>query len=155
DPEVLLCDEPTTGLDPAAAALLRDTLRALARANRLIVCSTHNLYEATELSDDVAVLDDGRIAHHGPTPAPARRPGERRRYRLRTDRSPRPTLLALGKTAAKDGDTWLVECANEVELASVNDALVRDHVRVFEAREAENTLEVLYHRAMNRRKGIA
>jgi ABC-2 type transport system ATP-binding protein len=63
DPEVLLLDEPTRGLDPAAAAALRAFIRDdLVRAHgRTVLCATHDLALVAALCDRVVVLEAGRI----------------------------------------------------------------------------------------------
>ncbi len=63
DASVLLLDEPTTGLDPAARAAFRATLRAL--DDRSIVISTHQVDDLDDLYDDVVVLADGQIRFTG------------------------------------------------------------------------------------------
>ncbi len=64
DPEVLLLDEPTAGLDPENARRVRDLVRRLA-GGRTLVISSHNLQEIEELCDDVAILHRGRVAEAG------------------------------------------------------------------------------------------
>ena len=63
DTPILLFDEPTVGLDPASAASFRSLLREkLAKdEGKTIFLSTHNLYEAQEMCDRVAILDHGKI----------------------------------------------------------------------------------------------
>ena len=62
DPEILLLDEPTIGLDPHAARSLRALVRKLVDEHgRTVVLTTHYLYEADALSDRVAVLHKGRV----------------------------------------------------------------------------------------------
>jgi ABC-2 type transport system ATP-binding protein len=56
EPEILFLDEPTTGLDPSAARLVRDFIEELKREGRTIFMSTHNLSEADRLCDRVAVI---------------------------------------------------------------------------------------------------
>lgn len=69
DPEVLVLDEPLAGVDVAAAAALRASLRALmARDGRPAVLITHDLLDVLGLADRLAVIEDGRIAESG-TPA--------------------------------------------------------------------------------------
>lgn len=62
DPDVLLLDEPFTGLDAAAAAALAGTLRERGRCPRIVVLATHDLAHGTELADRVIVLCRGRKA---------------------------------------------------------------------------------------------
>ncbi len=63
DTSILLFDEPTAGLDPLAAADFRSLVRdKLAREEgTTILMSTHNLYEAQEICDRIAILEKGRI----------------------------------------------------------------------------------------------
>ena len=56
NPPVLLLDEPTSGLDPASARQLRNLILALRAEGRAVLVSTHNLAEAEELADRIAVL---------------------------------------------------------------------------------------------------
>lgn len=61
DPEVVLLDEPYTGLDAHAADVLRGVLSALRDGRRTVVLVTHNLTQGLELSDRVVVQVAGRI----------------------------------------------------------------------------------------------
>jgi ABC-2 type transport system ATP-binding protein len=65
DPPVLLLDEPTSAMDPESARMVRDAIIALRSENRTIVLCTHNLVEAEELADQVAIIRQGRIILHG------------------------------------------------------------------------------------------
>jgi ABC-2 type transport system ATP-binding protein len=65
-PTVLFLDEPTAGHDPQAAAALRQQMKALARSGVTVFLTTHNLHEAEEVCDEVAVLRDGRRIAAGP-----------------------------------------------------------------------------------------
>jgi lipooligosaccharide transport system ATP-binding protein len=68
DPELLLLDEPTTGLDPQARHLLWDRLFRLKQNGVTLIVTTHYLDEAEQLCDRLVVMDGGRIAASG-TPA--------------------------------------------------------------------------------------
>ncbi len=65
DPEVLVLDEPTTGLDPASRAQLWDVVRGLAADGTTVLLTTQYLEEADRLADTIAVLHDGRVAARG------------------------------------------------------------------------------------------
>jgi ABC-2 type transport system ATP-binding protein len=68
DPEVAFLDEPFTGLDPVGAALVADTLCALAAGGSTIVVSTHQMRHAETLCHRVAMLVGGCLVRYG-TPA--------------------------------------------------------------------------------------
>jgi len=62
DPPILLLDEPDTGLDQHAAALLTNLLHEVGATRRTVLMTTHNLERGLELGDRVAILAGGRIA---------------------------------------------------------------------------------------------
>jgi ABC-2 type transport system ATP-binding protein len=61
DPQLLIPDEPTTGLDPQARRALWDAIEALKEEGRSILLTTHYMDEADILSDKVAIIDNGRV----------------------------------------------------------------------------------------------
>jgi lipooligosaccharide transport system ATP-binding protein len=65
DPEILLLDEPTTGLDPQARHVLWDRLFRLKRQGVTLVLTTHYMDEAEQLCDRLVVMDSGRIVAEG------------------------------------------------------------------------------------------
>jgi lipooligosaccharide transport system ATP-binding protein len=65
EPELLLLDEPTTGLDPQARHLLWDRLFRLKQDGATLIITTHYMDEAEQLCDRLVVMDGGRIAAAG------------------------------------------------------------------------------------------
>ncbi|MDQ8024067.1 MAG: ATP-binding cassette domain-containing protein [Moraxellaceae bacterium] len=65
DPELLVMDEPTTGLDPQARHLIWDRLKAQIAAGRTVFLTTHFMDEAERLAHRIAVMDRGRIIAMG------------------------------------------------------------------------------------------
>lgn len=61
DPEVLFLDEPTSGLDVQSTRLIKDMLRSLNAAGKTIFLTTHDMDEANQLCDRVAIINKGRI----------------------------------------------------------------------------------------------
>jgi ABC-2 type transport system ATP-binding protein len=81
-PELLVLDEPTAGMDPAAKQATRDRIAALRAAGTTILLTTHELADVERLADRVAVLDRGRLVALG-TPAELTGAGAPRvRFRL-------------------------------------------------------------------------
>jgi heme exporter protein A len=62
-PPVLLLDEPYTGLDQDAAAILDDVLREVATRGRTVLMTTHNIARGLAMADQVAILSKGKIAY--------------------------------------------------------------------------------------------
>jgi lipooligosaccharide transport system ATP-binding protein len=65
EPELLLLDEPTTGLDPQARHLLWDRLFRLKQSGVTLIVTTHYMDEAEQLCDRLVVMDGGRIVAEG------------------------------------------------------------------------------------------
>lgn len=65
DPEFVILDEPTNGLDPAAVLWFETWVRRLADQGRCVVVSTHQLHEAERFLDHAVVLVDGRVKAEG------------------------------------------------------------------------------------------
>jgi ABC-2 type transport system ATP-binding protein len=61
DPTVVLLDEPTNGLDPRGMSEVRDIIKSLKGKNRLIFMSSHILSEVSEVCDEVAMIDHGKL----------------------------------------------------------------------------------------------
>ena len=114
EPEVLILDEPTTGLDPQARQMVWQKVRALRRRGLTIVLTTHYMDEAARLCDRLAVMDRGRILVTGtPDELVASLPG-REVVEVHTE-SPEAALaagafLGTGERHA-DSVTWIVEGA--------------------------------------------
>jgi ABC-2 type transport system ATP-binding protein len=65
DPPVLLLDEPTSAMDPQSAKQVRDAILDLRRDQRTVMLTTHNLTEAHQLADRIAIIRQGRIIADG------------------------------------------------------------------------------------------
>jgi ABC-2 type transport system ATP-binding protein len=65
NPLVLLLDEPTSAMDPESARLVRNSITELRSAERSIILCTHNLAEAEELADQIAIIRRGKIIAQG------------------------------------------------------------------------------------------
>lgn len=61
DPCVVLLDEPTTGLDPRGMSEVRDIIKSLKNKKRLIFMSSHLLSEVSDVCDEVAIIDHGKL----------------------------------------------------------------------------------------------
>ncbi|MFZ4574871.1 MAG: ABC transporter ATP-binding protein [Phycisphaerales bacterium] len=65
DPQVLLLDEPTAGVDPQSRNNILDTVRGLAASGRTVIYTTHYMEEAAKLCDRVAIMDKGKLLAEG------------------------------------------------------------------------------------------
>jgi tungstate transport system ATP-binding protein len=66
EPELLLLDEPTASLDPAATRAVEEIVDAIHRAGTKIVMTTHDLGQARRLADEIVFLHRGRLVERAP-----------------------------------------------------------------------------------------
>ena len=130
DPELLLLDEPTTGLDPQARHLLWDRLFRLKQDGVTLIITTHYMDEAEQLCDRLVVMDGGRIVAGGTPAELIRRYATREVLELRftpgTQAAAVPTVRELGERIEELPDRLLVYAADgEDALAAAHRAGVR------------------------------
>jgi ABC-2 type transport system ATP-binding protein len=137
-PDVLLLDEPASGLDPAARVALRQQLRQLADGGRTILVSSHVLAELEEMADAAVYLDEGTSAS-AERVAAARAIG--REWRVRS-LDPEALRRALGKKVVRwDGADAVVAPADDRAAAKLLAQLVADGVPVLAFGPAVGDLE--------------
>ena len=66
DPQILLLDEPASGLDPRARVEMRELLRELSSMGKTILLSSHILSELAELCDSIGIIERGKLVVNGP-----------------------------------------------------------------------------------------
>ena len=110
DPELLLLDEPTTGLDPQARHVVWDRLFRLKQRGVTLVLTTHYMDEAEQLCDRLVVMDHGRIVAEGSPRQLIDRYSTREvvEVRFEADRPPAAALEGLGERVEELPDRVLV-----------------------------------------------
>ncbi len=101
DPEVLLLDEPTTGLDPQARHVVWDRLHRLKQRGVTLVLTTHYMDEAEQLCDRLVIMDHGRIVAEGSPWELIAEHSSREVLELRLGDGPVPDIAALLDGAAR------------------------------------------------------
>lgn len=157
DPQVLLLDEPASGLDPEARVGLRVLLRQLAAQGRTVLVSSHILAELEEVVDDAVFLVAGATVSAERVAAAAR---SLRTWRVRVaDADPAVSVEAIAAALQRDAATLatdrsgvLVDFASDTEAAAALRALVEAGVPVIEYAPATGDLE---HTFLDLRDGSA
>lgn len=154
-PPVLLLDEPTSAMDPESARMVRDAIHRLRSEDRTILLCTHNLAEAEELADEIAIIRRGKIILKdtprnvkeyllGPVEFQAQlaAPLDERRFEF-----------PEGVTLLEMGENWLRFQIAKPE--TTNPRLLRylleNQVEVVTFRELEHSLEQAYLQAVSQR----
>jgi len=109
DPEVLLLDEPTTGLDPQARHTVWDRLFRLKQRGVTLILTTHYMDEAEQLCDRLVVMDKGKIAAEGSPQELIQRYSTREVVELRFRGESRPEEVAAELTSRQDGFVRRIE----------------------------------------------
>jgi lipooligosaccharide transport system ATP-binding protein len=102
EPELLLLDEPTTGLDPQARHLVWDRLYRLKQQGTTLVITTHYMDEAEQLCDRLVVMDEGKIVAEGSPLELIQRYSTREVVELRLDDEQRGHLSTAGLDGTVD-----------------------------------------------------
>lgn len=116
-PQVVVLDEPTAGLDVQSRVQLHDEIRALKSQGITVLMATHDMAEAEELCDRIAILIHGKVAVCG-TPAQVTAAGSREtRIRMRTSKGQLPCENIGGAAFVKEKDGYLEWNCREVASA--------------------------------------
>ena len=141
DPDFLVLDEPTNGLDPQGMAEMRSLIRRLGEEGRTVLLSSHLLGEVEQICDRVGVIREGRLVADG-TVDELRRRGTGLVVRAEPQVKARDVLASLSyieEVGARDGAIRLT--VDPARSAEINHALVSAGVAVSELRPAERSLE--------------
>lgn len=148
EPEVLLLDEPTVGLDPKASHEVHQYLKAVMKGRTCLLC-THNLAEAEALCDQVIILQEGRVIVQGRLEELRR--GTRPRLRLAARQGPEALRAGLGTVGPVhvDGNGVLVEVADPTaEAPMLLRRLLEAGIDVYECTPVQATLEDVFLEAV-------
>jgi len=143
DPEVLILDEPTNGLDPAGMAEMRDFIRSLAQGGRTVLLSSHLMGEVEQMSDRVGVIREGSLVAEGTVDELRGRTG------LRVRAEPLPEAIDLvgrlpGVGAITTVDGAFDVAADAAEAPAINRALVEAGIAVSELSPRRASLEDVF-----------
>jgi len=125
DPQVLLLDEPASGLDPRARIEMRELIRELRRMGKTILISSHIVPEVEELCTWIGVIDRGRMVEVGPKADVLRRAVGGRRLRIELANVEDQTLGAAQKWIAERGDVIAAEVVDNALELSVGEDFVK------------------------------
>jgi len=143
DPELLILDEPTNGLDPAGMAEMREFIRSLGTGGRTVVLSSHLMGEVEQVTDRVGVIRDGALVAEGTVEELRGRPSLRVRAEP-VDVAVRiaAALPRVEQVTVRDG--FIEVAADVAHAAAINLELVRAGVAVSELSAHTASLEDVF-----------
>jgi ABC-2 type transport system ATP-binding protein len=145
DPELIILDEPTNGLDPAGTVEVRSLIRALAAEGRTILLCSHMLHEVEQLCGRVAILKAGRLIRCGAVADLLRR-NQGIRLRVVSDPAAAAALLSTfaGVRGVQRSDDVLLVDAPVDQAAALNSYLTHNGVAVAELGVQQGDLESFF-----------
>ncbi len=141
DPDIVILDEPTTGLDPYHVAEIRRVLQELAR-EKIVVVTTHLLSDIEHcLHKRLVLMHEGQVVFEGTYSDLVSKYRPKRRYILKMRGEPTKILQELGVEYAQRGEQYIVELGESVDEIALVKNLVDNGIIVEEIREdSEYTL---------------
>jgi len=157
DPTIVLLDEPTAGLDPANARHVRDLIARLRQEGRTLLVSTHNLHEAEELADRIAVLNTDLLADAPPSVLRQRLTGTHVDIEVEGEASQWQRVVSATSVepVRASGSTLSLTIAGAHQVPDIVAALVGSGARIRRVVPRERTLEEVYLSLVGEIEGAA
>src|SRR5512136_917907 len=152
DPQLLLLDEPASGLDPRARIEMMAVLQELQRLGKTIIISSHILSELETLCNRVAIIERGRLIYSGPVQGVRDQLSQGRVVwvRVSSDEAQAIALLKgrpeVAEVSTTDGEIKITLANHDTDHSIIADVLVRGGAKLVELREDEIGLEEVFMR---------
>ena len=142
DPDLLIFDEPTNGLDPAGIREIRQTMRSLADEGRTVLVSSHILSEVQQIADTASIIGNGRLLAEGRVADLLDRAGGGATVRTTDDAAAVSVLAAAGIVARPEHGRLVVDRVEDT--ASITRALAAHAIWVTALQPAGHDLESVF-----------
>ncbi len=150
DPDLLLLDEPASGLDPRARIEIFQLLKQLHEMGKTLLLSSHILRELDLVCGRLVLIDEGKVRFSGPIQEAAQKIRPRRHVLLKTDPMPGNAMGVLEgnpqieRIKQENGYLRLVLQKEVSDYSSIISPLVKEGIRIVELREEECSLEEIF-----------
>lgn len=152
DPQLLLLDEPASGLDPRARIEMMEILRELQRLGKTIIISSHILSELETICNRVCIIEKGKLIYSGPVQGVRDQMSSGRVIWVRVASDPNQAIEILktrpevAEVTPLDHKIKVTLTGHDVDHSVIADALVRGGAKLTELREDEIGLEEVFLR---------
>src|SRR5216110_1312978 len=152
DPQLLLLDEPASGLDPRARIEMMAILQELQRLGKTIIISSHILSELQTLCNRVAIIEKGRLIYSGPVQGVRDQMSQGRVVwvRVSSDQAQAIEMLKsrseIAEVTATDGEIKITLASHDIDPGCVAETVVRGGLKLVGLEEYELGLEEVFMR---------
>ena len=145
NPELLILDEPTNGLDPSGIIEIRELIKSLpSKYGMTVLISSHLLSEIEQMATTVGILNRGKLIFQDSIEKMQLYAKRKITLKVSNVEKASKLLLAKGiKTAYKDGNIELINCSDEIVAQTVA-TLVHDGYSIFRVEEEKSSLEEIF-----------
>ncbi len=151
EPQLMLMDEPTVGIDPQSRRRILETIKALNKQGLTVLYTTHYMEEAQEISDRIGIIDHGRLIALGSLDELTALVGHRATVRIGLGDSPPPGLLpaleslpGVDQVAAENGTIQLLTSNGDAALPELIAQTNAHQARVTSVSIEEPNLEAVF-----------
>jgi ABC-type multidrug transport system ATPase subunit len=146
DPDLLILDEPTNGLDPSGIIEMRELIIKLNKEHgKTIFLSSHILPEIEKMATDLAIIDNGKIMYEGKLEGINSGNSKLLKIELNDVKKATEIIKSLNYTIAEQNNKSLtLPITDKSDIAKINSALVSANIDIYQLKSTDETLEAVF-----------
>ncbi len=130
EPDILILDEPFSGLDPVNSSLFQEALLEYISDDKIIIFSSHQMSYVESFCDDIAIIDQGKIVLDGKLSDIKTAMGGNKKRLQSTNEDIESYLVSKGHTVTKDGKSYVIELGEGISEKQLLQGFINDDIDV-------------------------
>ena len=153
NPELLILDEPTNGLDPSGILEIRELMKSLSKEHGItILVSSHLLSEVDQIATQVGILSKGEMIFQGSMEKLKQRSKSKIAIQVHDVNAAWNCLLSYGYLMTKQSDRLLFENLSDQTVAQMIQTLVQNNISIYRVQEERKSLEDIFLELTSRKE---
>ncbi|MFC0523028.1 ATP-binding cassette domain-containing protein [Pontibacillus salicampi] len=154
DPDLLILDEPTNGLDPSGIQEIRQLIKRLAHERGItVLISSHLLGEVDQMADYVGIISEGKLIFQDRIEKLRQRAQAKIRFQVKETEAAWNVMLAQGLKADREEETITVQNIDKEKVASLIEKLVHHQISIYRVEELTQSLEEIFLQVVKEGQG--